>query len=94
MFICFTADHQHNSNESTIHRGENKNTWEKIKEMDGEEVNCDNVKFGIMTWKIVESVEENVFEKVREYELGLMECKYNPVKEDNTRKFDMGIFTS
>ena len=92
MFICFTPDHQRNSNESTRHRGENKNAWEKIKKMEGEEVNCDNAKFGKMTWKIVESVEEDVFEKIREYGLGLMECKYNPVKEDNARKFDMGNY--
>ena len=91
LFFC-TSDHQRNLNDSTRHRGENKNAWEKIKEMEGEEVNCDHVKFGKMTWKIVESVEEDVFEEVREYELGLMEGKYNPVKGDEARKFDTGNY--
>ena len=91
LFFC-TSDHQRNLNDSTRHRGENKHAWEKIKEMEGEEVNCDHVKFGKMTWKIVESVEEDVFEEVREYELGLMEGKYNPVKGDEARKFDTGNY--
>ena len=70
--FCFTEEDfietQTERNDATRHQGIQNTTWTAIKELKSEVVNCKSTKDGVCEWTVVESVDEDVFENVREQE--------------------------
>ena len=63
-------------NDATRHQANRNTAWATIKELKGEVVECSNTKDGMCKWTVVESVEEDIFESVREKEEKLYDTNH------------------
>ena len=86
--FCFTEadflESQTQMNDATRHLSTYKTTWDKIKDLEGTEVESKNAKDGSIKWKVVasESVTEDLFTDVRNKEHAFMDAKLLPVKSE------------
>ena len=81
--FCFTEDDfleaRTNMNEATRHTGTYNSAWSEIKSLEGESVECRNAD-GVVTWKIVSGVEDDVFACRRATESKLFREKFCPAR--------------
>ena len=76
-------------NDAARHLNTYHEAWRKIRSMKGQEVECNHDKDGRCVWKIVDSVDDDVFRSVRERQEKLLGSKYVPViNEDNVPNDD------
>ena len=77
--FCFTQEdfiaYREGLNDATRHHSKHKKIWEEIKLLKGTEVKVESSKDGAITWKVVESVEEDEFIAAREAEREKEEVK-------------------
>ena len=74
--FCFTEDDFLESvtgmNDATRHRGVWHDTWKKIKELEGKEIECNNAKDGKVVWKVIKECDEDTFRYIREREIKMI----------------------
>ena len=70
-------------NDATRHLQTYQEAWKKILSMKGQEVECMHATDGRLVWKIVDSVDEDVFRSTRKREEKLFESKYVPVIDED-----------